>query len=169
MSTTKRSFTRQQVASTDSFTDPLRVGADGIANVVLHPQGGVYPDKGVGFTLHINLLDNHARSGWAPLRNIGDPYTKLYKGPDDTGLIEMHLHSGSAYGFNNLVPGSWVRVAIYRLDQMDHPTDVMVRTSYGETFPDTPVKVNEIVPVEIKTDPVEVHNAQQWVSKSGSA
>ncbi len=195
MSYTTRSFTREQVAASDSTTTPVRVGPDGIVSVTLLPQSGNEHGRSIGFGLQINLDADKTVPAWANMRNVGDPNAKLYKGRDETGLMEMHIINGSAYGFNNVVPGAWVRVGIYRLDETSHPINVAVRTSFGETFLETPVTVknpnlgvtvrnanldvtvqnddldvtvqNDDLDVIVKNDVVETENENQWVSKVG--
>ncbi len=158
MSYTTRSFTRAQVAKQDSVTSPVRVGPEGIVSVVIKPQSWD-PKKTIGMGLQVNLSTDPSSNFWANLRNIGDPGAKLYKGSDFTGLMEMHIHEGNTYGFTNVAPGAWVRAFIYRLDKLSKPIDVAVRTSFGETFLETPVRV--------KNDVIETENENQWVSKVG--
>ncbi len=171
MSYTRRPFSRDQVASEDSKTDPLQVGFDGVVGITINSRyPGDYKRKGFGFTLDLNVASNEYTvpdpSQFAPIRNIGDPDTKLYKGPYHTGLMEMNLHTGCAYIFDKLPPNAWVRVAIYRLDKGVDLT-VALRTSYGDNLP---VAVQGTVPVSASGGPLAVNvvDAEEWVTVIGS-
>ncbi len=159
MSYTTRGFSHKEIKRGDSVSSPVRVGTDGMVSVTIVPQTGWEPRKGIGVALQINLTANHDSRYWAIQRNVGDPFTKLYKGPNESGLLQMHILNGCAYGFTNIVPGAWVRTFIYRLDNIQHSVDVALRTSYGETILDTPVRVTN--------DIIETENENQWVSKVG--
>ncbi len=146
-----RTFSRKQVQQADSVTVPVQVGQDGNVAVTFTLEGGDAENgRGIGFSLQVNLADdagtNLTSRTWAPLRNIGDPFVVLYKGPNETGLMEMHICNGCAYAFNTLPPGAWVRVAIYRLDEMHEDICVGVRTGPG-TYAATPGETPAIVQV----------------------
>ncbi len=159
MSYTTRGFSHKEVKNGTKHSSPVRVGTDGKVSVTIVPNTGWEPRKNIGVALQVNLTTNHDSRYWANLRNVGDPFTKLYRAPNEAGLLQMHVIDGSAYGFTNIVPGAWVRLFIYRLDNIHRSVEVSIRTSYGETFLDTPVKVTN--------DIIETENENQWVSKTG--
>ncbi len=121
---TSITLSRPQIAAAYSTTRPLMVGQDGFACFAAHnirsagrnPHFGLYFQMNLGyapagrlsFTTDGHRLDEPHPSAWAPITNVGN-----------LGRFERPTREGAGAYVSGLTQGTWVRVAVFRLDGND--------------------------------------------------
>lgn len=169
---TQRVFWKDDVHKRyDIYTTPVRVTREGTLAVSLSAGTDRDRNRSLGFTIEINCTNgsgsNAPQWGWAHYRSISDPTRTFWRASDDLGRYEMHAKSGVGLSFSGLAHGTWVRLAMNKLDFTHSYVNVGVRTgSQGEE--NVPVAVQGTVPITNDGEPLNVSDPGQWVSKTGS-
>ncbi len=122
----EREFSRRMVAATDSVTEPVQVGSDGIAvfaayTFINHVTFKCY--YGVQFQMNITSIDespDRHNPGWVGISNVGD----------NLGRFGSEFNDNVGAVVSDLPEGTWVRGHVYRLDGAPDSTCwLAVRTS----------------------------------------